>query len=50
MTQEFWKSNEEIVKDIVFEFMSLYGASNTWTQEIKDLFEDEVKKRTNIED
>lgn len=45
MTQEFWKSNEDIIKEIVFEFLSLYGASNTWTEDIKEIFEEEIRKR-----
>ncbi len=37
--------NEEIVKEVIFEFVSLYGSSNLWDEEIREIFDEVVEQR-----
>ncbi len=41
--------NEQIVKDVIFEFLALYGSSNLWDDEVREIFDEEVKRRVKEE-
>lgn len=40
-----YTDHEEIVKEVIFEFVSLYGLSNQWDDDIKEIFEEEIERR-----
>lgn len=37
--------NPEIVKQVIFEFVQIYGNSNKWSDVINELFKEEVERR-----
>lgn len=40
-----WIEHEQIVKDTIFEFVSLYGPSNNWDTEIVEVFNETVERK-----
>lgn len=40
-----YKEHEAIVKEVVFDFIATYGSSDLWTDEVKSLLKDEIKRR-----
>lgn len=44
-----WIENSQILKDVIFEFVALYGPSNSWNEEITKMLYEEVERRIEME-
>lgn len=40
-----YKEHADTIKEIVFDFITIYGPTNTWTEDIHLLLREEVERR-----